>query len=81
MKALALADLEGADGDLGGLALDSPAAAAKHGPEAEAIAYDIQLVHDLFTNYLEAAAILDIDAAFRERISDHCPVSVRIDPR
>ncbi len=42
----------------------------EHGPKEEAIAYDLQIVHDLFTNYLEAAAILDVDAEFRARIAD-----------
>ena len=42
----------------------------EHGPEEPAIAYDIQLVHDLFTNYLEAAAALDLDPDFRARIAD-----------
>jgi len=42
----------------------------EHGPKEEAISYDLQLVHDLFTNTLEAAAILDVDAEFRARIAD-----------
>ncbi len=42
----------------------------EHGPEEEAIAYDVQLVHDLFTHYLEAAVVLDADADFRARIAD-----------
>ena len=42
----------------------------EHGPEEEAITYDIQLVHDLFTNYLEAAEALGADFGFRERIAD-----------
>ncbi|MCU0791265.1 MAG: glycoside hydrolase family 95 protein [Opitutaceae bacterium] len=41
----------------------------EHGPEVEAISYDLQLVHDLFTNYLEAADALDIDRDYRDRIA------------
>jgi alpha-L-fucosidase 2 len=42
----------------------------EHGPEEEAVSYDIQIVHDLFTNYLEAGATLDLDRDFRAHISD-----------
>jgi alpha-L-fucosidase 2 len=37
----------------------------EHGPHAEAISYDMQIVHDLFTNFIEASEILGIDADYR----------------
>lgn len=41
----------------------------EHGPVEEAIAYDLQIVHDLFTNYLEAAGVLGVDVSYREHIA------------
>ncbi|WP_428312927.1 glycoside hydrolase family 95 protein [Hydrocarboniphaga sp.] len=41
----------------------------EHGPEEEAISYDLQIVHDLFTNYIDAADALGVDRAYRERIA------------
>jgi len=42
----------------------------EHGPEEEAISYDIQIVYDLFTNYLDAADALGIDADYRAKVAD-----------
>ena len=42
----------------------------EHGPTGEGVMYDTQIVHDLFSNFLEAAAILEVDADFQARISD-----------
>lgn len=41
----------------------------EHGPEEEAVAYDLQLVHDLLTNYLDAADALGVDAEYRARVA------------
>jgi alpha-L-fucosidase 2 len=41
----------------------------EHGPEEEAISYDLQIVHDLFTNTIQAADALGIDKAFRDNIA------------
>jgi alpha-L-fucosidase 2 len=42
----------------------------EHGPEEEAISYDLQIVYDLFTNYLEAADVLHVDADYRAKVAD-----------
>ncbi len=41
----------------------------EHGPEEHAVAYDLQLVHDLFTNYLDAADVLGVDADDRAKVA------------
>ncbi|MFT7772178.1 glycosyl hydrolase family 95 catalytic domain-containing protein [Roseateles sp.] len=41
----------------------------EHGPVEEAISYDLQIVHDLFTNYIEAADALGMDKTYRDRIA------------
>jgi alpha-L-fucosidase 2 len=41
----------------------------EHGPEEPAVAYDLQLVHDLFTNYVEAADALGLDAEYRGKVA------------
>jgi alpha-L-fucosidase 2 len=41
----------------------------EHGPEEAAVAYDLQLVYDLFTNTLDAADALGIDAEYRSRVA------------
>jgi alpha-L-fucosidase 2 len=41
----------------------------EHGPEEEAITYDIMIVHDLFSNYIDAADALGIDKAYRDKIA------------
>lgn len=40
----------------------------EHGPHEEGVSYDQQIVHDLFTNTIEAATILKTDTAYRERL-------------
>jgi alpha-L-fucosidase 2 len=42
----------------------------EHGPEEPGVTYDQELVWDLFTNYLDAAAALDIDADYRARVTE-----------
>ena len=41
----------------------------EHGPEEEAVTYDLQLVHDLFTNTIEAADALGVDADYRAKVA------------
>jgi alpha-L-fucosidase 2 len=41
----------------------------EHGPKEEAITYDIMIVHDLFTNYIDAADALGIDKAYRDKVA------------
>ena len=41
----------------------------EHGPEdVDGVSHDQQLVWDLFTNYIEAAIALDVDAEYRKKI-------------
>ncbi len=42
----------------------------EHGPQEEAIAHDLQIVHDLFTNTIEAADVLKTDRDFRDHLAD-----------
>jgi alpha-L-fucosidase 2 len=42
----------------------------EHGPHEDGVSFDQQLAWDLFTNYLEAAEALDVDEAFREKVSE-----------
>ena len=42
----------------------------EHGPEEQGVAYDQEIVHDLFTNYIEAADVLGVDKAYRDRVAD-----------
>jgi alpha-L-fucosidase 2 len=41
----------------------------EHGPEEPGVTYDQELIYDLFTNYLEASAVLDIDSDFRAAVT------------
>ena len=41
----------------------------EHGPEEEGVTYDQMLIHDLFTNTIEAAEVLGDDKAFRDHIA------------
>jgi alpha-L-fucosidase 2 len=41
----------------------------EHGPEEPGVTYDQEIVWDLFTNYLEAAAALGVDAEYRGRVA------------
>jgi alpha-L-fucosidase 2 len=42
----------------------------EHGPEEEGVSYDQQIVYDLFTNYVEAATILNRDGEYRAKIAE-----------
>ncbi|MEO0054764.1 MAG: hypothetical protein RLZZ50_711 [Verrucomicrobiota bacterium] len=42
----------------------------EHGPHEEAVSYDLQIVHDLFTHTIAAADILGVDRKFRDHIAD-----------
>ncbi len=42
----------------------------EHGPREDGVAHDQQIVWDLFSNYLQAAQVLDVDAAYRERVAE-----------
>ncbi|WP_433902517.1 glycosyl hydrolase family 95 catalytic domain-containing protein [Sphingobacterium puteale] len=41
----------------------------EHGPTEDAVSYDHQIIYDLFSNYIQASAILNIDADYRNRIT------------
>ncbi len=40
------------------------------GPVEDGVSYDQQIVYDLFTNYLDAAAVLDVDKPYQKKIAD-----------
>ncbi len=42
----------------------------EHGPTEDGVTYDQEIVYDLFTNYIEAAKELGVDAAYRKKIED-----------
>jgi len=42
----------------------------EHGPFAEGNSYDMQLCHDLFTNFIEASEALGVDETYRKKIAD-----------
>ena len=42
----------------------------EHGPTGEGVMYDTQIVWDLFSNFLEAAQILEVKSEFAARIAD-----------
>lgn len=42
----------------------------EHGPIEEGVTYDLEIVHDLFVNYLKAARVLAIDPEFQTRIAE-----------
>lgn len=42
----------------------------EHGPTEDGVSHDQQIVYDLFTNYVEAADVLGIDKAYRDRVLD-----------
>ena len=42
----------------------------EHGPEEPGVTYDQEIVWDLFTNFIEASEILEVDAEYRDKISD-----------
>jgi alpha-L-fucosidase 2 len=41
----------------------------EHGPAEEGVTYDQMIIHDLFTNTIEAADVLDDDKEFRDHIA------------
>jgi alpha-L-fucosidase 2 len=41
----------------------------EHGPHEPGVTYDQEIVWDLFTNYIEASKILNIDAGYREKVT------------
>jgi alpha-L-fucosidase 2 len=41
----------------------------EHGPEEAGVTYDQEIVWDLFTNYMEAAAALGVDAEYRQKVA------------
>ncbi|WP_082461971.1 glycoside hydrolase N-terminal domain-containing protein [Agromyces sp. Leaf222] len=42
----------------------------EHGPREDGVMHDQQMIWDLFENYRECAAALDVDPAYRARITD-----------
>ncbi|GAA1824031.1 glycosyl hydrolase family 95 catalytic domain-containing protein [Agromyces salentinus] len=42
----------------------------EHGPREDGVMHDQQMVWDLFENYRECAAALDVDAEYRARVTD-----------
>ncbi|MBN2601259.1 MAG: glycoside hydrolase family 95 protein [Candidatus Marinimicrobia bacterium] len=42
----------------------------EQGPIEEGVTYDQEIIYDLFTNYIEASEILNVDADYRARITD-----------
>jgi alpha-L-fucosidase 2 len=42
----------------------------EHGPEEKGVTYDQEIVWDLFTNYIEAATVLGIDAGYRAKVAE-----------
>jgi alpha-L-fucosidase 2 len=51
-------------------ALVSPDAwSPEHGPHEPGVTYDQELVWDLFTNYLDAATVLNVDSEYRAKVA------------
>ena len=49
--------------------LVSPAGQSpEHGPHVQGNSYDIQLAYDLFTNYIQCAKDLNVDADYRKKV-------------
>lgn len=42
----------------------------EHGPTEDGVTYDQEIVYDLFTNYITAAAVLGVDKTYREHVAD-----------
>lgn len=42
----------------------------EHGPKEPGVTYDQEIIHDLFTNYIDAADALGVDRAYRDKIAD-----------
>ena len=47
-----------------------PSKSPEHGPIAAGNSYEQQLIHELFTNYIEASKELGVDAAFRAQVEE-----------
>lgn len=41
----------------------------EHGPHEDGVSYNQQIVHDLLTNFIQAAQVLELDAPYRERVA------------
>jgi alpha-L-fucosidase 2 len=41
----------------------------EHGPEEPGVTYDQEIIWDLFTNYMEAASVLGVDADYRQKVA------------
>ena len=41
----------------------------EHGPQEDGVSFDQQLVWDLFTNYIEASRVLEVDEPFRKKVA------------
>jgi len=41
----------------------------EHGPHEDGVSFDQQLVWDLFTNFIEASEVLDVDEPFRRKVT------------
>ncbi len=41
----------------------------EHGPDEEAITYDLEIVYDLFSNYIDAADALGTDKKYRDKVA------------
>jgi alpha-L-fucosidase 2 len=54
----------------GGRLVSPPSKSPEHGPVAAGNSYDQQLVHDLFTNYIEASKDLGVDADRRAKVGE-----------
>ncbi|MFE5092592.1 glycoside hydrolase N-terminal domain-containing protein [Streptomyces sp. NPDC056638] len=42
----------------------------EHGPREDGVMYDQQIIWDLFRNYLDCAAVLDVDPEYRATVAD-----------
>jgi alpha-L-fucosidase 2 len=42
----------------------------EHGPTEPGVTYDQMIIHDLFTNYIEASEALGVDAEYRARVAE-----------
>jgi alpha-L-fucosidase 2 len=42
----------------------------EHGPTEPGVTYDQEIIFDLFTNYIEAADVLGVDKAYRDKVAD-----------
>jgi pyruvate/2-oxoglutarate dehydrogenase complex dihydrolipoamide acyltransferase (E2) component len=52
----------------------------EHGPAEEGVTYDQMIIHDLFTNTIEAADVLGDDKEFRDHIAGLNPLAFLLQP-